>query len=319
MKRYLKAILYAAPILMLACACEKETALEDPAVKYLLEYSLNQGGECTYTTSGDFYRYTAFMTDPTTGNVLKLVFVSSTESLQSGTYSYQTEDYARNGNFIIGTKNAKQNSSFLFGEYNKQYNVKTGEATLVNNGGQYTVQGTFGLSNGLYVKIDFSGALSFEWEEPSVEVGYDYIEVTKEISSSASDGYVTIQVGTDGITTESNPWGGVSIGGSGNYLTLVIYSANGSLAEGTYTIGTGEAPAAGQFLAGSVQEVSMFGMTFTTYAGTQWYTVADGESTAVSITSGEVVVTKSGSAYTICLNGGNDGAISVKYEGSLSL
>jgi len=319
MKRYFKAILFAASMLTLVCSCEKDKELGDPSVEYLLEYSFNQDAASTYTKSGDYYLFTANITDSSTGDLLKLVFVSSEEKLSSGTYTCSVQDYAKDGNYIIGSKAKAENSNFKFGKYNKQYNIKGGDATITNNGGTYSVEGTFGLSNGLYVKIGFNGAINFVYEESQEAPSYNYIELTNEVSLSAGDGYVTIMMGTEGITATPNDWGGINVGGTGNYLSLDIYSAGGTLADGTYTISSEEKLRPGEFRIGTITEVEYMGMKFTNYSGALWYTLTDGESEVELITSGEVTVVKSGDTYTVCLNAGNNGELSVRYIGSLSL
>ena len=283
---------------------------------YKFAYTLNTGGESTYTNKGDEFVFTGLFTDPTTGNALTLSMVCDGETLASGSYTPSSADYAGSGNYIIGNKKAP--STFTFGQYGRTYNIISGDVTVMASGGNCNIQGVLALSNGLYVDITFSGSVSFTFVETKEDTGYEYTELNQVLSASAGEGVVTLQLGTSGITVEQSMWGAM-IGGSGCYVSVDLYSANGSVSPGTYSIGPADGSTGpGQFAYGKVEEVSFMGMTFTVNSGSSIHTLIEGQDTAECITSGEVIVEESGGNFVVKMHAIN-GTQFFKYEGPITL
>ena len=87
---------------------------------------------------------------------------------------------------------------------------------------------------------------------------------------------------SDGIVGTPGAWGN-TYSGEGNYLKLELYSADGSVAPGTYVPAKGENPGPGEFKPGSAA------------GGTQWTVFAGGSSTTEFVTEGEITVSVDGS------------------------
>ncbi len=314
MKKIIILALGGALLAMSMISCEKEERSTNPLDTYLFEYGLTTAGESTYTNRGERFVFMGNFTDPSTSNALSLSIVSDSETLQSGTYTPSSLDFAVGGNYVTMDKSFP--TTFTFGQYGRTYNVISGEVAITNSNGSYSVEGTLGLSNGLYVKVSFSGNVSFTFFETNESPVIDYTELSKVISSSAGDGKVTLQIATDGITVEEGMWGN-TIGGSGCYISLDLYSADGSISPGTYGIGPEDGTIApGQFAFGKNEEVSFMGMTFNIFTGSSIHTLVDGEDTTLCITSGEVVIEENGGVYTVKMNGLNEVFYFI-YEGAI--
>jgi hypothetical protein len=316
MNKIIRMLLTGALFLPVLFSCQKEETRKDPMEVYKFAYSLNTGGESTYTNKGEEFVFTGLFTDPATGNALTLSLVCDGETLASGNYTPSSADYAGSGNYIIGNKTAP--STFTFGQYGRTYNIIAGDVAVTASGGNCSLQGVLALSNGLYVDVTFSGTVSFTFVETKEDTGYEYTELNQVLSASAGEGVVTLQLGSSGITVEQSMWGAM-IGGSGCYVSIDLYSANGSLSPGTYTIGPADGTTGpGQFAYGKVEEVSFMGMTFTVNTGSSFHSLIEGEDTTECITSGEVIVEESGGSYIVKMHAIN-GTLFLKYEGPITL
>lgn len=150
----------------------------------------------------------------------------------------------------------------------------------------------------------------------------DYIELVTLLSfqSNVSSGTnsVTINMASEGVTSEydSATWSTV-YKGSGFYLATDIYSADGTLAEGTYTAcATGGVINAGEFGIGwDPGDLWGIGISFSDW-GTCWWTVTDGVTSAQKLTTGTITVTKDGDNYTIIFD---NGELAARYIGPLTL
>ncbi len=117
---------------------------------------------------------------------------------------------------------------------------------------------------------------------------------------------VGVEVGTDGVTRTVEGWT-TTYGGSGNYLKIEFYSADGKLAAGTYTASAENSPAEGEF---GIGYDGQWGAS-----GTTWYTVTDGELSYEYVTDGTAVVEVDGDTYTIKLE---SSVVNATYTGKLS-
>lgn len=117
---------------------------------------------------------------------------------------------------------------------------------------------------------------------------------------------VGVEVGTEGVTRTVEGWT-TTYGGSGNYLKIEFYSADGKLAAGTYTASAENSPAEGEF---GIGYDGQWGAS-----GTTWYTVTDGELSYEYVTDGTAVVEVDGDTYTITIE---SSVVNATYTGPLS-
>ena len=128
-----------------------------------------------------------------------------------------------------------------------------------------------------------------------------YTELTNLISATKNQSLLTINMGQEGISSETDPntWQTVW-SGNGNYLALDIYSADGKLYTGEYTAcETGGVVGEGQF--GIGYDTEFWGMQMYNW-GTCWWTVADGTTSAEKILDGTIKVSVKGDNLIIRLN-----------------
>lgn len=84
--------------------------------------------------------------------------------------------------------------------------------------------------------------------------------------------------------------------GSGNYISIDFVGKDYFLEEGTYAIASNESAQAGTYIAGYDAEFG--GISFENW-GTCFFTVADGTTSGLKVTSGNVSVSKDGDNYSI--------------------
>ena len=105
---------------------------------------------------------------------------------------------------------------------------------------------------------------------------------------------VTVKMAEKGLTAKANKSGVYSFTGTGNYVSVELYSADGTLVPGTYTAAAKEAE--GKFVTGSVKDNGN-GLVM----GSFFSTVTDGKEAGnvELINEGEVTVAENGGVYTI--------------------
>ena len=157
----------------------------------------------------------------------------------------------------------------------------------------------------------------------------DYTEFTKLLIVQPNQAYnesgqptgeytsFTLKVGTDGMYTEvvNNGWyDETKIKGTGQVLSIDFYTADGTVAAGTYTAcEVGGTINEGEF--GIGYDVEMWGKKMVWGTCVTPYD-SDTEGTIEKVTDGTVTVEISGDVYTITLESSN---INAKYIGSLTL
>lgn len=236
--------------------------------------------------------------------------VGSTYFLPVNTYMGAAEAEAKNGSFIFGktTVNGKavNDGSVIV--------TKTGDSKEYKPEDVYTFDAMLFLEDGSAYNVVWSGKLLFEEEA----VVYTDLKNCASATSNVANGTnsVTINLATDGLTATPGMMG-VTWGGSGNYLALDVYSADGKLAPGKYTAcAAGGTIAAGEFGIGwDPGDLWNIGMVFTNW-GTCWWTVKDGVSTAEKVVDGTLNVALDGETYTITLE---SSTINAKYVGKINL
>ena len=157
----------------------------------------------------------------------------------------------------------------------------------------------------------------------------DYTEFTKLLIVQPNQGYnesgqptgeytsFTLKVGTDGMYTEvvNNGWyDETKIKGTGQVLSIDFYTADGTVAAGTYTAcEVGGTINEGEF--GIGYDVEMWGTQMVWGTCVTPYE-SDTAGTIAKVTDGTVTVEISGDVYTITLESSN---INAQYIGSLTL
>ena len=157
----------------------------------------------------------------------------------------------------------------------------------------------------------------------------DYTEFTKLLIVQPNQGYnesgqptgeytsFTLKVGTDGMYTEvvNNGWyDETKIKGTGQVLSIDFYTADGTVAAGTYTAcEVGGTINEGEF--GIGYDVEMWGQQMVWGTCVTPYE-SDTAGTIAKVTDGTVAVEISGDVYTITLESSN---INAQYIGSLTL
>ena len=157
----------------------------------------------------------------------------------------------------------------------------------------------------------------------------DYTEFTKLLIVQPNQAYnesgqptgeytsFTLKVGTDGMYTEvvNNGWyDETKIKGTGQVLSIDFYTADGTVAAGTYTAcEVGGTINEGEF--GIGYDVEMWGQKMVWGTCVTPYE-SDTEGTIAKVTDGTVTVEISGDVYTITLESSN---INAQYIGSLTL
>lgn len=225
-----------------------------------------------------------------------LALVGSSYFLGVNTYMGADETAAKNGSFIFGktTVNGKavKDGSVIV--------TKSGDAKAYTPEDIYTFDTMLFLEDGSAYNFVWSGKLFFEAEAMTYE------ELTK-VGWSINYGMfgmtmLGLDLISDGIVGTPGAWGN-TYSGEGNYLKLELYSADGSVAPGTYVPAKGENPGPGEFKPGSAA------------GGTQWTVFAGGSSTTEFVTDGEITVSVDGSGvYTIVLE---CGVANAKFVGKL--
>ena len=151
--------------------------------------------------------------------------------------------------------------------------------------------------------------------------GGNAVTLTNVLSASALDqslfggtGYtVTLKIGEAGVTATAGQYG-VTIGGTGNYISIDFKRDPGTLVSGTYNIVANEAAAVGDAIAG-YEPGFMPG-----YFGSVWGTATDGATAETPITGGTVVVAESGGTYTITVNAATaEGSVNAVYTGPITI
>lgn len=132
----------------------------------------------------------------------------------------------------------------------------------------------------------------------------DYIELTTLLSATKNQGFLTINMAQDGIssTTDPNTWQTIWEG-EGNYLATDIYSADGKLYTGEYkACAVGGTVGEGEFGIGYDTTVDWgWGPIEVKDWGTCWWTVADGATSAEKILDGTMNVAMEGDNVVIKL------------------
>ena len=232
--------------------------------------------------------------------------------LADGSYTASPADAAKKGTYIVG------NGGTTFTRGGSTVPVESGAIKVVQGEGTYSFSGILWLADESVVEIMSNVSLAYE-ADPEAIVLNTVISATSNVASGTNS--LTLNLATDGVTAtyDPNTWSNV-YSGTGNYLALDIYSADGYLHEGTYTAcAVGGAINEGEFGIGwDPGDLWGIGMVFENW-GTCWWDVNNGAvSLNQKVTQGTVTVTRKGSKWVIELVSGEGKSILwTKFEGAI--
>ena len=306
MKLIYKLFAVAASILALSSCVESAigpmTGKYEKPVVYEMNTLASQSVE-----KGDKYRtFTVELSGDNASITLKMV--SDKYFLADGIYTPAPADQAKKNTYIVG------NGGTTF----KNIPVETGSIKVAQGEGTYSFAGMLWLADESVIEIKSTVALVYEADPEPVRLT-TLLSATSNVASGTKS--LTINLGTDGISSTAEPptWQPVWTG-TGNYLALDIYSADGYLHEGTYTASAaGGTINEGEFGIGwDPGDIWNIGIAFENW-GTCWWDVAGGAATInQKVTEGSVTVTRKGSKWVIELvSGEGKSMLWTKFEGAI--
>lgn len=120
---------------------------------------------------------------------------------------------------------------------------------------------------------------------------------------------IGMEVASAGVTKGEFDWTTFTqkYEGTGNYLKFELYTADGTVAPGTYTASAENSPAEGEFGKGYEGQYGA--------SGTIWYTIVDGVASYECITDGTATIEVDGDTYTITIE---SSVVNATYTGKLS-
>lgn len=306
MKLIYKIFAVAASILALSSCVESAigpmTGKYEKPVVYEMNTLASQSVE-----KGDKYRtFTVELSGDNASMTLKMV--NDKYFLADGSYTPAPADQAKKNTYIVGNGGTTFNN----------IPVETGSIKVVQGEGTYSFAGMLWLADESVIEIKSTVALVYEADPEPVKLS-TVLSATSNLANGNKS--LTINLGTDGIssTTEPPTWQPVWTG-TGNYLALDIYSADGYLHEGTYTASAaGGTINEGEFGIGwDPGDIWNIGIAFENW-GTCWWDVTDGAATInQKVTEGSVTVTRKGSKWVIELvSGEGKSMLWTKFEGAI--
>ena len=306
MKLIYKIFAVAASILALSSCVE--SAIEPMTGKYEkpVVYEMNTLASQS-VEKGDKYRtFTVELSGDNASMTLKMV--NDKYFLADGSYTPAPADQAKKNTYIVGNGGTTFNN----------IPVETGSIKVAQGEGTYSFAGMLWLADESVIEIKSTVALVYEADPEPVKLS-TVLSATSNLANGTKS--LTINLGTDGIssTTEPPTWQPVWTG-TGNYLALDIYSADGYLHEGTYTASAaGGTINEGEFGIGwDPGDIWNIGIAFENW-GTCWWDVAGGAATInQKVTEGSVTVTRKGSKWVIELvSGEGKSMLWTKFEGAI--
>jgi len=228
------------------------------------------------------------------GKVLSVSFVGDKYFLHPAAFTPAEESGKKKGNYIIGGENGATVTI-----NNAVKPVASGVITISSLQENYSLSGVVVTEDGRPYRLKWDGLLSYEPDPEALRLT-QVLSATSNVANGTNT--VTVQIGTDGISSSFDPATFQTVWtGSGYYLAADFYSEDGLLHEGTYS--PSDTPAPGCYVKGYDTVVDWgFGPMEMHDWGTCWWTVEDGVLSAQKILSGDIVVKRSGSTYTITVN-----------------
>ena len=257
-----------------------------------------------------------------TGNYIALDIYSPDGKLYPGTYEPSLAGgYITEGRFGIGWEmdyeympgmsiKVELGSRWYTIENDASTNVAltTGAVTVEKTGSTYTVS-----YRNDDIWVSYTGAIeALDYET------IDYVSLTKAVQvAQTGANTLTLRLASDGVEASwVEAYQYFTFSGEGNYVTLEIYTADGTLAAGSYKASAGQGCAEGEFGSGYSWDYEYApGMFYTIAGGSTWYTLAGGNETSAFITDGVVNVSYEGDVCTIVLE---SSAANAKFVGKLA-
>ncbi len=249
------------------------------------------------------------------GKVLMLELNSTDGKLYPGTYT--VGDNAKAGDFW--TYEYAPGMLFTGGSGCNWFGVKADGYEVANlNAGVITVTKT-----GSTYDIEYKDEAAEIWVAytgPIEALDYEvieYIPLTQVVEIAPAEGTVTLRLASEGIVATYNEamysW---SYSGTGNYVALELYSADGSVAAGSYkACAIPGWVQAGEFGVGFQYDYEYApGMFWPLDMGSTWFAL-DGAETKTYITDGMVTVSYEGDVCTIVLE---SSVANAKFVGKLT-
>ena len=300
--------IFAAAASILALSSCVENAIEDLTGKYekpvvhemntLASQSVEKG-EKTRTFTVEIAGDNAALT---------MVMVGDKYFLADGSYTPATADQAKKNTYIVGNGGTTFNN----------IPVEGGSIKVTQGEGTYSFAGILWLADESVIEVKSTVALVYEADPEPVKLT-SVLSATSNLASGVTS--LTINLATDGVTSEFDMTTYQNVyKGTGNYLALDIYSADGYLHEGTYTANAvGGVLNEGEFGIGydTTMDFGWGPMEFFNW-GTCWWTVNDGATSAEKVLEGTVTVTRKGSKWVIELvSGEGKSMLWTKFEGAI--
>lgn len=300
--------IFAAAASILALSSCVESAIEPMTGKYEkpVVYEMNTLASQSVEKGDKNRTFTVELSGDNASMTLKMV--NDKYFLADGSYTPAPADQAKKNTYIVGNGGTTFNN----------IPVETGSIKVAQGEGTYSFAGILWLADESVIEIKSTVALVYEADPEPVRLT-TLLSATSNVASGTNS--LTINLGTDGISSTTDPttWQTVWTG-TGNYLALDIYSADGYLHEGTYTASAaGGTINEGEFGIGwDPGDLWGIGMVFENW-GTCWWDVAGGAATInQKVTEGTVTVTRKGSKWVIELvSGEGKGMLWTKYEGAI--
>lgn len=250
------------------------------------------------------------------GTVLKATFAGSSYFLHAASFTPASAGSLISGNYISDGEDAAAVISVSNGTATPKP-ISSGQLTVTKNGDAYTLGGVVWFEDESYVKLDFAGEIVYTKPELEPVALTNLFSVTNNVPNGTNT--VTLKIASSGLTTTFNPTTfSYDITGTGNYISIDLYSADGTIAPGTYTPVAHDATiGAGNYVMGYDTEVDWgWGPMLMTNWGTCWFTVTDSVQAGQHITDGNIEVTQDGDNWRIYLN---NGSIAAEYVGPINL
>lgn len=189
--------------------------------------------------------------------------------------------------------------------------IEDGDIKVECTGGVYTISYN---KDGIF--FEYKGTIEGMPGEGGGDAPVEYTEIGNFLSASVNGTVLSLQVASDGISLTPNAWGGADVSGDGKYLKIDLFTADGTLAPGTYTPADNTALQSFNFAMGyDPGDLWGIGIDFKNW-GTAWMSRADGQESGVNVTDGTIVVEADGSNYVITLT---SSAANVRYSGPITM
>lgn len=300
MRLNFKAILIATVTAIMAASCVEGTLeLRRPGLEDVDATKV----ELTTVKASDaarvrpFYVYELTLASADESVVLNARFASDVMQLNSATFTAADLANAHRNTFLIGN----DGSTLTVG--GAECPILSGNLKVTNDNGAYTVSGLVEVSvpeqkSTAYYELAWTGdAVAVKFPElPTQQMFTQLLAAENNLINERNT--VTVKLATDGVAADGT--------GTGEYLVAEFYSADGSLAAGTYTPSKNpNNPKPGEYVIGYDGDFYNVGVDVEN-VGTCWWTVKDGVATAEKITAGDLYVAfdKKSKEFTIDIDNG---------------